>query len=286
VKVLVELDRYVDINDEWFAEASERECATNGADSPAEMVDVQLVGCFSADPPSSCSVEVAESTMLRVNKAEVRKLVGQCVRLQPSARRAGVPLDYDWLVVAADDESLTLEHAGTAIAVLGLDGIRSYFSDPSRNTSTRRHGWLQLLVQIDITSEGKTSIAPLALHALTTPAARRLETDTGRLAAERYRSLWPMARAAIAYLSVVGSATEQQITSTLGPIGFADGQSNALGRIAQATQLVQQVHQEDTKATRLLGYRGPFMLNPSFADALRELARQDDELQRLWASLR
>jgi hypothetical protein len=224
--------------------------------------------------------------MHRVNKAEARKLVGQCVRLQPSARRVGLPLDDDWLVVAADDESLTLEHATTAVAVLGLDGIRSYFSDPSRNTSNRKHGWLQLLVQVDITSEGKISIVPLTLQALTTPPASLRETEAGRLAAERYRSLWTTARAAIAYLSVVGSATEQQVTLSLGPIGFADGDGNALARIAQATQLVQRVQQEDTKATRLLGYTGPFMLNPSFAEALRGLARQDEELQRLWESLR
>jgi hypothetical protein len=44
--------------------------------------------------------------------------------------------------------------------------------------------------------------------------------------------------------------------------------------------------QEDTTATRLLGYRGPYMVNPVFGPALQQLVGEDEELRRLMSTLR
>ena len=62
-------------------------------------------------------------------------------------------------MVAVDDESVTLEHAGTkSAAIVGLDGIYSYFTDPSRTTPTQKCGFLQLLVQVGIAANGTVSV--------------------------------------------------------------------------------------------------------------------------------
>src|ERR1700674_1992616 len=184
-----------------------------------------------------------------MNKGQAsRTWVGQKVRLQPPARRSGVIVDDDWLALFVDDESLTLEPAGMqALAIVGLDGIRAYFSEPSRNTPTQTYGWFQLLVQVDITPDGKVSTTPLPLQALTSPVVNPLQTDAGQLATQRYRALWTAARAALAYLLIAGGSTEQQVFAALAPIGYGDGEANVLSRIAQATQLVQRVQQDDTK---------------------------------------
>jgi hypothetical protein len=223
-----------------------------------------------------------------MNKGQASKAwVGQKIRLQPPARRSGVAADDDWLVVALDDDSVTLEHARTrAAAVVGFDCIRAYFSEPGRNTLTQKYGCLQLLVQVDITPDGKVSTTPLPLQALTSPVVNPLQTDAGQLAAQRYRSLWTAARAAVAYLLVAGASTEQQVFAALAPIGYGDGEANVLARIAQVTQLVQRVQQEDTKATRLLGYSGAYMVNPVFGPALQQLVGEDEELRRLMSTLR
>jgi hypothetical protein len=223
-----------------------------------------------------------------MKKGEARNSwVGQRVRLQPPARRSGIAVDDDWLVIDVADESVKLEHSGMRdVAVLGLDGIRAYFSDPQRNTPTQKYGWLQLLVQVDIASDGRVNLAPLSLQALNSPVVNPLETDSGKLAAQRYRSLWTAGKAAVAYLLVCGAATEQQVFAALAPVGYSDGEANVLARIDQATQLVQRVQQEDTKATRLLGYTGPYTVNPAFRAALEQLVAQDEELRCLMSTLR
>lgn len=88
--------------------------------------------------------------------------LGQRVRLVPPARRSGVAVDDDWLVVRVSDESVTLEHAPTkSVAVVGFDGIQSYQSDQDRCTSTERCGFLLLHVQVNIGPDGKASVTPL-----------------------------------------------------------------------------------------------------------------------------
>jgi hypothetical protein len=223
-----------------------------------------------------------------MNKDQARKLAAERirVRLQPPARRAGIAADDDWLVAAVDDESVKLEHTAMhTVAVIGHDGVDSYFSEPGRNTPTQRYGCLRLFVQVDIRPDGTVSTTPLPRQALATSSVDPLDTDAGRLATQRYRSL-PLAwRATVAYLLSVGSATEQQVAATLAPIGFADGGQNVLAGIANTTQLVQRVQQEDTKATILLGYRGPYRANPAMEAALRVLVAQDPELGRMLAML-
>jgi hypothetical protein len=193
-----------------------------------------------------------------------------------------VPLDDDWLVVAVSDEAVTIEHTQTkSIAVVGLDGIYSYFTDPARSTPTERCGFLQLHVQVDIAADGSVSVTPLPPpRAIGSVAVvDPLEAETARLAAQQYRSLWLAARATIRHLLTAGDATEQQVFTALAPIGYSDGERNVLARIASATQLVQRVQRDDTRETRLVGYTGPYTINPTFTAALKRLVANDQELR-------
>jgi hypothetical protein len=71
-------------------------------------------------------------------------------------------VDDDWTVVAVSDEAVTMEHTRTmSIALVGLDGIYSYFMDPARSTPTARCGFLQLHVQVNVAADGRVSVTPL-----------------------------------------------------------------------------------------------------------------------------
>ncbi len=222
-----------------------------------------------------------------MNKSQAAKLVGQRVRLQPVARHAGLAVDDDWFVAAVADESVTIRHAETkSVAVVGLDGIYSYFTDPSHTTPTQKCGFLQLLVQVDIAADGAVSVTPLPPPRATGPTVNPLDAETARVATQQYRSLWTAARAAVAYLLITGDATSQQVFQALGPAGYSDGESNILARIASATQVIQRVEVSDTKQTLLLGYRGRYTINPRFRTALEHLVAKDEELRRLTSTLR
>jgi len=200
-----------------------------------------------------------------MNKEQARKLAGQIVRLQPVARRSGRPVDDEWFVVAVAEESVTIQHVETkSVAVVGLDGIFSYFTDPSRTTPTQKCGFLQLLVQVDIAADDAVSVTPLPPPRATGPTVNPLDAETARLATQQYRSLWTAARAAVAYLLITGDATSPQVFQALGPAGYSDGDSNILARIASATQVIQRVEVSDTKQTLLLGYRGRYTINTRF----------------------
>jgi hypothetical protein len=409
-----------------------------------------------------------------MNKARAAKLVGQVVRLQPAARRAGVLADDDWLVAAVTDESVKLEHTETKTATLvGLDSIHSYQTDPNRDTSSQKYGFLLLHAQVEIAADGTVSVTPLPPpraatvvrtsvaeslggprmvveqvrvntpakmfggdeanqiiarqvsyatvtikndssvagpdgvaknvtahvvfsnglgHYLTVegdwdkekqteplpkvldnffgggpsvwfnvgqrrslilafkivddepayavtvqphvrelevrapglalpkgqfqvvvevrshtsnirenlafvlrhrgkgtpleltsvqgePVVSPLETETARFAEQQYRSLWLGARATIRHLLVAGDSTEQQVFTALAPTGYGDGDRNVLARIASVTQLVQRVQREDTRETRLLGYTGPYTVNPTFRSALEQFVAEDEELR-------
>jgi hypothetical protein len=110
-----------------------------------------------------------------MNKGHATKLVGQRVRLQPPAKRSGLPVDDDWLIVEVTDVSATMEHADTKrVAIVGLDGIHSYFIDAARTTPTQKYGFLQLHVQVDIAAEGSVNVTPLPppRAAIISPAPR------------------------------------------------------------------------------------------------------------------
>lgn len=172
------------------------------------------------------------------------------------------------------------------MAVIGLDGIHAYFSDPSRSSPTQKCGFLQLHVQVDIAAASTVSVVPLPPPRATSTTSSPFDVETARLAGQQYRSLWKAARAAVAYLLIAGDATSQQVFQVLSPVGYGDGDSNILDRIASATQLVQRVEVSATKETLLLGYRGRYMVNPRFRVALEHLVAEDMELRRLISGLR
>ena len=98
-----------------------------------------------------------------VNKGRLAKSIGSHCRLDPAAKGPrGQPQDDDWLVKNVTDDSCTLENTRTeATAVLGIDHIHSWLSDPERTTPTQRYGFLQLHVDVKIATTGRVSVTPL-----------------------------------------------------------------------------------------------------------------------------
>jgi len=215
-----------------------------------------------------------------VQKGQATKWVGWLVRLQPSARRLGVALDGDWLVRRVDEHAIVIMHIATeAVAVIGFDGIHAFFSDPGRDSGDQKHGWLQLNVEIEVTSEGRVNVIPLPPPRASDnrTATKPLKEATRSLAARQYGSLWLNARAALGYLLVAGDATTQDVLRHLSVLGLGGEGDNLLALIAQATQLVMRAEVE-TKETRLLGYRGRYKVNPTFREALADLVARDTEI--------
>ena len=89
-----------------------------------------------------------------MNKDQLKKTVGCTVRIRPVVRRHDgtreLPsIDDDWLVQRVDTDVVELSNSRTAHhALLGLDHIHSYMSDPGRDVGGARHGFLWLRVQL------------------------------------------------------------------------------------------------------------------------------------------
>jgi hypothetical protein len=169
-----------------------------------------------------------------MNKTQLTKTVGQHVRLQPHARRLGVALKDSWAVEEVDDRAVSLKHlAGQYRVRLGVDAVRSYMSDPNNDRAGVTSGWLQLLAQIDIAADGSTDVTPLPLDALGVPVPSPLDSASGQVAASRYRGLPTDQRAAIAYVLIIGTATERQVLDALGSLGYGSVPKNVLGGICE-----------------------------------------------------
>lgn len=221
-----------------------------------------------------------------MNKEQLRKSNGQHVRLQPHARRAGVTLTDHWLLADVDDRAAHLEHvAGKFKVLVGVDSVKSYTSDPNSDTPDRKCGWLELLVQIDVSVDGSTDVTPLRLDSRGVPAVGPLETSSGQLVAKRYRVLPRSQRAAVAYVLMVGQATERQVLEALRPIGYGDLPDSMLVGMAHWTQLVIRAEQVPAHELAVQGYVGGYSVNPSFRLALEELIGRDPDLDLLRTNL-
>lgn len=132
-----------------------------------------------------------------MNKSQLAKSVGHVVKLQPVARgRLGESIDDDWTISAMDDDSVTLEHLSTkAVARVGLDAVYSYMTDVhNRRAPTDKRGFLQLLVQITIDTNGAVRVAPLPPPRTVEAAPSPLEAETARIAKTQYYAFWSSAR--------------------------------------------------------------------------------------------
>jgi hypothetical protein len=127
-----------------------------------------------------------------MNKSQLPRLQGHYVRLRPQAKNErGDSIDSDWLVRLVLDDSLELIRAdGGEVALIGADHIHEYLSDPSRNTSAARYGFLGLHVQVFLLPD-RAIVEPLPPprigRAETVKVAAHVETiqeKTKRLARE------------------------------------------------------------------------------------------------------
>jgi len=87
-----------------------------------------------------------------MNKSHLAKLTGMHLRLLPvPIGPNGTPVEGDWLIQELRDDAIAFRTvAGTHTAVVGLDSTYGYTSEPGRDTSTTKHGCIQLLSQIEI----------------------------------------------------------------------------------------------------------------------------------------
>ena len=102
-----------------------------------------------------------------MNKEKLKNLVGYRIRIRPVARRPGasdeLPVaDDDWIIGNVDMDRVELTNVRTGHnAVLGLDHIHSFLSDPARDNTGVKYGFLQLRVQLSLLPQG-LDIEPLA----------------------------------------------------------------------------------------------------------------------------
>src|SRR5438445_13511858 len=98
-----------------------------------------------------------------MNKDRLKNLVGYRIRIRPIARRPGdfdeLPvIDDDWIISNVDTDHVELTNVRTGHnAVLGLDHIHSFLSDPGRDNSGIKYGFLQLRVQLSLLPAGSRS---------------------------------------------------------------------------------------------------------------------------------
>jgi hypothetical protein len=90
-----------------------------------------------------------------VNLEQLKKNVGQRVRLRPIARRFDESgreqpqVDDVWLVQAVTDVGVSMQNERTGhTPTLGRDHVYSYSSDPGRSVGGLKHGFLTLHVQL------------------------------------------------------------------------------------------------------------------------------------------
>jgi len=90
-----------------------------------------------------------------MNKEQLRKSIGQYVRIRPQAEHFDgskeLPtLDDDW-IIGRVDAHVELSNTRTGdTAILGFDHIHSYYSDPGRDSGGVKYGFLQLNVQVSV----------------------------------------------------------------------------------------------------------------------------------------
>ena len=95
---------------------------------------------------------------------------------------------------SVDKDRLQLDLPSTGhVAILGLDHVYSFLSDPARDTGTTKHGFLQLLVQL-VLDGSMIHVEPLpapGVSAAPLVTARRQEPvlTTPHMAARKMRRL-------------------------------------------------------------------------------------------------
>ena len=101
-----------------------------------------------------------------MKKDQIAENEGHVVQVRPLARRptpdGDLPaLDDDWIIDRVDDKGVYLRNLRTGHSpLLGYDQIHSYLSNPIRDVGERKHGFLQLRIQL-ILHPDRVCVAPL-----------------------------------------------------------------------------------------------------------------------------
>lgn len=117
-----------------------------------------------------------------MNKDQIKKSLGHHVRIRPLVKRFEGPKellseDDDWIISRVDTDHVELSNIRTGhIAILGMDHVFSYVSEPGRNHGGIKHGFLQLRVQVSIVG-GLVQIEPLPPGEWGKQPESRLQSD-------------------------------------------------------------------------------------------------------------
>jgi hypothetical protein len=90
-----------------------------------------------------------------MNKDQIKKCFGHRVRIRPIPKSfegsKEVPADDDWIITRVNADHLELKNIRSDhVAILGLDNIHNYLSEPGRNQGETKYGFLWLRVQISL----------------------------------------------------------------------------------------------------------------------------------------
>ena len=173
-----------------------------------------------------------------MNKQQLTKNIGRHVRLRPPATTSdGRRLDDDWRILEVTDTRVELERIGDDASLrLGIDHVNRYSSDPQRDDAN----------------------TPTYSPALLAEAK------------EQYGSIGHLEREAIRQLLLVGQMTDAQVEKHLSKKDLAHGPQSILQGLSNRTTLVLRAVPEQ-HGERLHGYKGPYVINPVFKDALEDV---------------
>jgi len=100
-----------------------------------------------------------------MNKDKLKKSLYHRVRIRPIAKRNDGNKQFEiiddvWIILSVE-ETVNLSNIRTGhVAILGLDHIHHYVSDPKEEYDGLKHGFLELNVQVILFRDNKLEIVP------------------------------------------------------------------------------------------------------------------------------
>ncbi len=157
---------------------------------------------------------------------------------------------------------------------LGLDHVNRYSSDPQRDgEADAPYGFLVLNEKVVRQDDGQYVVEIVVPGDL----ERRMENTPRyspavlREAKEQYGDLGDVPHEVIRQLLIVGQMTDAQMEKHLSKKNLAHGLHSALEQLSNQTTLVLRVVPERQIGEPVSGYKGPYMINPVFTEALGDV---------------
>lgn len=211
-----------------------------------------------------------------MNREHLAKNVNRVVRLRPAAMtRNGARVDDDWKIVEVTDSRAKLARVSdSAPLVLGLDHIHRYSSDPGRDEEPNApFGFLVLTEKVVRNDDGRF-VVEVVLPGDAERRAAEAPSYTPEVLDEtrtQYGKLVPLQKSAVARLMLVGEMTDREMKRYLSEAGLAHGAESVLQQLANTTSLVRRVLAALQYGEHVNGYTGPYVVNPAFREALRDV---------------